>query len=284
MKVGEFVFRCFLTVCTSLLCLLAVTGPASAAVQETGWLRLAHLSPDTRAVDFYLYSVGKAQAGLVLRHVSYGTVSPYVPVAAGFYTVALRLAGAGASTRPVLSTAVLVEPGAAYTVTGTGPGLRLAVLSDRLAAPSGQALVRVIQASMRQSLVTVRAGAVVLCRALRFGQVSAYQELPSGGYRLQAAGPAGAGSGQFTPQVGSVHTLVMLDVAGHLKIVDLVDAAGSPVVRAAVPVLSLGGTAEPAGPSIAGWLTLAVTGPLLLLAGLAKFRRSQPASQGEVTC
>ncbi|MEP7023248.1 MAG: hypothetical protein ABJB47_05430, partial [Actinomycetota bacterium] len=42
-----------------------------------GWLRLAHLSPNTPAVDVYLYSVGNPRAKIVLKHVTYGTVSGY---------------------------------------------------------------------------------------------------------------------------------------------------------------------------------------------------------------
>ena len=61
--------------------------PASKGI---GWLQLAHLSPNTPAVDVYLYSFGKAHAMIVLKHVSYGTVSPYEPVRSGEYTVAMR--------------------------------------------------------------------------------------------------------------------------------------------------------------------------------------------------
>src|SRR5215471_17654381 len=77
---------------------------ASAAAAGTGWIRLAHLSPNTPAVDVYLYSFGDSSAQLVLRHVAYGTVSPFEQLAAGEYTVAMRQAGAAASTQPVLST------------------------------------------------------------------------------------------------------------------------------------------------------------------------------------
>src|SRR6266704_3543373 len=95
-----------------------------------GWLRLAHLSPNTPAVDVYLYSFGDAKAHVVLRHVSYGTVSPYF----------------SAASTPVLSTSVRVTAKGAYTVAGMGPasGLRLQIFKDTLGTPHGKALVRVV--------------------------------------------------------------------------------------------------------------------------------------------
>jgi hypothetical protein len=124
---------------------LAVATPAASAADQVGWLRLAHLSPNTPAVDVYLYSFGDPSAQIVLKHVAYGTVSPYEQVAAGDYTVAMRGAGASPKSKPVLSTAVDVAAGHAYTVAGMGPasGLRLQVIPDRLTTPPGKALVQV---------------------------------------------------------------------------------------------------------------------------------------------
>src|SRR3974390_2192236 len=94
---------------------------ASAATTGTGWIRLAHLSPNTPAVDVYLYSFGDSNAMTVLHHVAYGTVSPYEPVQAGGYSVAMRATGASPTSPPVLSTSVTIVAGHAYTVGGTGP-------------------------------------------------------------------------------------------------------------------------------------------------------------------
>ena len=52
------------------------TGTAHRA-GNTGWIRLAHLSPNTPPVDVYLYSFGGSNAMIVLHHVGYGAVSPY---------------------------------------------------------------------------------------------------------------------------------------------------------------------------------------------------------------
>ena len=133
----------------------AATASASSATTGTGWIRLAHLSPNTPAVDVYLYSFGNSNAQIVLHHVAYGTVSPYEAVTAGDYSVAMRASGASPSSQPVLSTSVTVKADHAYTVAGMGPesGLRLQVLDDNLTTPAGKSLVRVIQASLKQQVV-----------------------------------------------------------------------------------------------------------------------------------
>src|ERR1039457_190849 len=96
----------------------AATAFASSATTGTGWIRLAHLSPAASPVDVYLYSFGDSSAHIVLHHVAYGTVSPYEAVTAGDYSVAMRPAGAPATSQPVLSTTVTIVAGHAYTVAG----------------------------------------------------------------------------------------------------------------------------------------------------------------------
>lgn len=250
--------------------------PASTAAAGAGWLRLAHLSPNTPPVDVYLYSFDNPAARVVLRHVSYGTVSPYLPTPAGLYTVDMRSAGAAATAPPVLSTAVRVLAGRAYTVAGMGPlaGLRLQVLSDRLNTPPGRAMVRVIQASMQQHLMTVRAGRDVLARGLRFATITPYRALAPGTRTVRAAGITEQVRARVTVPAGSIHTLVVLDRRGRLKIVDLTDAIGSRVIPVAAPATGFGGTAPRPGSSVAPWLATAAGGLLLTLTGLVGRRRS----------
>ena len=125
------------------------------------------------------YNFGNPAARLVLHHVSYGTVSPYQQVPAGEYTVSMRAAGAKGSAPPILSTGFAVDRGDAYTVAGMGPasGLRLQVMDDRLTAPAGHALVRVIQASLRQHVVTLSLGQVTLALGSELRQ---HHLLPAG--------------------------------------------------------------------------------------------------------
>src|SRR5215467_7094395 len=169
---------------------VASAAPVAPAKSQVGWIRLAHFSPNTPAVDVYLYSFGNPSAQLVLHHVSYGTVSPFEQVAAGEYTVAMRGAGAATSSKPVLSTVVDIVARHAYTVAGLGPasGLRLEVIGDQLRTPPGKALVRVIQASMQQDTVTVTAGSTTLASNLKFGHVTSFMTVGPGTWSVQAKG------------------------------------------------------------------------------------------------
>ena len=223
-----------LTLASSLLAaaapaVSAATG-AGHAKKTDGWIQLTHLSPNTPPVDVYLYSFGDAKAMLVLKHVAYGTVSPFEKLTSGEYTVAMRGAGAKPGSPPVLSTTVNVAAGGAYTVAGLGPAkaLRLQVLRDRLTTPKGESLVRVIQASLHDHKVTVTAGSQVLARQLAFGNVTSYATARPGTWMVHVSGAAGTATKSVTLTAGTIHTLVVLDGAGGSLMIDnLVDAAGS---------------------------------------------------------
>jgi|SRR5271165_1640797 len=276
MKLPRFIRRAIaLAVVPLLLFCVPAVASASVAGTSTGWVRLAHLSPNTPAVDVYLYSFGDTSAQLVLHHVGYGAVSPYEPLAAGEYTVAMRAAGAPAASTPVLSASLTVAPGHAYTVAGTGPesGLRLQVLDDQLTTPPGKALVRVIQASLRQHVVTVTySGDAVLVSHLAFGSVSPYHAESA----MTATVSVTGGSEHVTASValgaGTVHTLVVLDGAKGLVVDNLLDAAGSGAVPVGGASTGFGGTAPHAPPSPLPWLLAIGAGALLAIAGGARLR------------
>jgi len=246
-----------------------LAGGTAAASTGTGWLRLAHLSPNTPAVDVYLYSFGNPKAIFVVHHVAYGTISGYERLPSGEYTVAMRPANAPSSSPPVISAGVNIRPGAAYTVAGLGPakGLRLAVLRDRLTTPRGKALVRLIQASLIEHRVTVRAGRHVLVRGLAFGAVTSYQAVSPGTWLVSAKGRTEHVSASVTLAAGQIHTIVVLDDPGQLRLDDLVDAAGSRVIPAGAPATGLGGTAPRPVPSRMPWLVLIGGGLLLGVTG-----------------
>src|ERR1700742_3441817 len=177
----------------------AAASAASAATAGTGWIRLAHLSPNTPPVDVYLYSFGNSNAQIVLHHVAYGTVSPYEAVQAGDYSVAMRGAGASATSQPVLSTSVTVKAGKAYTVAGMGPksGLRLQVLNDDLTTPSGKSSVRVIQASLKEQTVKFTCGGQAIVPQATFASVSSYQGIPADTWTTQAIGSGSTATARF---------------------------------------------------------------------------------------
>ncbi len=259
----------------------AATASASSAAQGTGWIRLAHLSPDTPAVDVYLYSFGNSNAQIVLHHVAYGTVSPYEAVAAGDYSVAMRSAGAAASSQPVLSTSVTIKADHAYTVAGMGPksGLRLQVMDDQLTTPSGKGLVRVIQASLKQQTVKVTCGGQTIVPKATFASVSSYQAIPPGTWTMAALGSGSTAKEVVPVAAGTVHTLVVLDGASGLEMVSLVDAAGAGQPPVGGVTTGFGGTAGHGTGSPAPWLALIGAGALVTLAGGLSLRRNGPRRQ-----
>ncbi|MFD0689369.1 DUF4397 domain-containing protein [Actinomadura fibrosa] len=251
-------------------CTVAFTGGALAvlpgtpgnAAPDDGYVRLAHLSPDTPAVDVYLYTAGKKTPRLVLRHVAYGALSPYQRLGSGSYTVAMRPADAAASTKPVLSTRVRVRGGGAYTVAGVGPykGIRLDVLDDSAQLPAGRAGLRIIAASLKQPEIGVTASGKRLARDLRLATATPYHVVPARSTPVRVTGRAGArASTTVAMKAGSVHTVLVLDGAKGLRLVDLRDAAQSPRTPRGGVDTGLGGLAavpprhSPASP---GWSLL----------------------------
>jgi hypothetical protein len=253
----------------------SASGSARTASSGVGWIRLAHLSPNTPAVDVYLYSFNDSNAMIVLKHVSYGTVSPYETVAAGDYSVAMRAAGAAASSPAVLSTSVEIAAGHAYTVAGMGPesGLRLAVLDDQLTTPAGQSVVRVIQASLKDPMVNVTLAGAALASNLKFGTVSSYQTVSPGDETVKVTAGGGDVSQSVSLAAGTVHTLVVLDGTDGLEVVNLEDAAGNSAVPSGGVATGFGGTAPHGPPSPAPWLAVIAVGVVLALTASLRLRR-----------
>ena len=261
--------------------LVAAASPAAsaaAAPAQDAWVRIAHLSPRAPAMDIYLYPFGEPGQPIVLRDVSYGDVSAYMAVSPGQYSVAMRGFGAPPSSPPALITSFMVSAGGNYTVASLGPASarRLEVLTDQVSGPSGSAMVRVVQASLKEPQVTVSIGSDVLARQLAFGAASVYQAVPPGASAVTLSTSGGHSTAPVTLAAGSVHTIVVLDGTSGLKIDTVTDTAASmdmntPKGGAAT---GLGGTA-PAAPAVEPWLVTLAGGLLLVCAGVFGLRRSR---------
>ncbi|MEU8076049.1 DUF4397 domain-containing protein [Catellatospora citrea] len=226
------------------------TAPAIAAAATVGYVRLAHLSPDTPAVDVYLTSLSGTVAPKVFKKVAYGAVSSYLTLPQGTYAAAMRPTGAGANTAPVLGGQVTVAGGRAYTVAGVGryADLGLRVIDDNLSSPvDGKAKVRVIQASVRSPLLDVSAAdGSRIADAVPFATTTEYQLMPPGDWKLRVR-PTGDGRTTdlaVTTAAGGIYSIIILDGArGELTTELRMDAKGA----AAPPVggvdTGLGGTA-----------------------------------------
>ena len=240
-----------------------IADPASAA--GTGYVRLAHLSPDTPAVDVYLRSQSGSVPEKTFPGVAYGALSDYLRLPAGSYAVAMRKAGAPSTSAPVLTTQVTVDDGAAYTVAGVGryADLGLRVLTDDLSLPAdGQSKVRIVQASVRAPILDVGVdNGTTISDGVAFATTTDYRQVKPGTWKLKVQ-PTGGGEATTLPCTlagGSVYSVLILDQeGGGLKAQLVTDAGRQGVVPA-------GGVATGAGGAVRA-SQLPVT---MLLGGLA---------------
>jgi hypothetical protein len=211
----------------------AVDATPAAAAGPMGYVRLAHLSPDTPNVDVYLSTVGGSGAPQVFPGVGYGVVSKYLSVPTGTYAVAMRGAGAPATDPPVLTTNVTVNDGKAYMVAGVGKhaDLGLKVIEDDLTPPpSGKAKVRVVQASLRAPALDLSIqGGAMIAGNVPFASTTEYFQVQPGRWTLKAQGTTGGPAGNLGVhlEAGDVYSVLVLDApGGGLKSELRLDAAG----------------------------------------------------------
>jgi len=262
----------------SLLPLIAA--PATAAAMP-GYIRLAHLSPDTPEVDVWVTSFRGNKYSTMLPSVGYGALSDYQRVSPGHYTVAMRAPGASEKSAPILSTNLEVASGEAYTVAGVDryANISLKVLKDDLSPPDpGKARMRVVQASSVAPVVDVTTTTgQTIAENVSFPSTTDYAEVPAQQWTLEAT-PQSTGVKPAEEAVqldaGSIYTVLVLDKGKKAVQLDThTDAAGSATTQVGSVDTGLGGMAPADGSRLAqGALPVAVLAALLLT-GLAWTRR-----------
>lgn len=211
---------------------IAMPAAAQAAPADTGWVRVAHLSPDTKAVDIELTAVSGGESLYRLSDIGYGVVSDYMSLPVGTYTVSMVGAGSPDGTAPAITATVDVAAGNASTLAafGLNADLQTKVFADDLTAPAdGDARVRLIQASTTASEVDVATttGVAIADKAVA-GSATGYAQVASGPWNLDVSGTNAAqnSSASIDLAAGSVSTLFVLDEPnGALTIKPVVDSA-----------------------------------------------------------
>ena len=217
----------------TVISLGAFAAPAHAEA-PVGYVRLAHLSPDTPKVDVYLSKVGDSSFSTqVFQHVGYGTMSKYLALPVATYAVAMRGEDAPASDPAILTTQVTVTDGGAFTVAGVGkygPGLGLKVLTDDLSRPAnGKAKVRVIQASVAAPVLDVDlTDGTPVAKSVTFASTTNYQVVDPGTWtlRLRPNGTSSITTLSVDLDGGSVYSLLVLDSSNGLSLQLRADARG----------------------------------------------------------
>jgi hypothetical protein len=223
-----------LGVATTAAVAAAVVGASPAqAADGDGWVRVGHLSPDTKSVDVTLTSLKGGQVVMDLDDVTYGQVSPYEALPTGTYVVSMTSADAPAGdAEPIISTNVTVESGQPLTALAYGPNddLQTEVLTDDLTAPApGEAKLRLVQAANVTDTVDVATttGTTIAADA-RFGSATGYASVDAGPWTLELTGDDVEGSADVDLAAGSVNTLFVLDnSSGGLTVVPVVDSAST---------------------------------------------------------
>lgn len=206
---------------------------SSSAQTATAMVRVAHLSPNTPAVDIWLD--GKAVSAL--KGVSFKAVSGYLSIPIGKHDVAVYVAGT--TSNPAIDVKGLALDAKAYTVAaigtlgGTGAqALKPAVFVDDLTSNPAKARVRVIHTSPDAPAVDVAVqGGAVVAPNLAYPNATGYLELGAGTYPLEirAAGMTAAVFKFSTPalEAGKVYTVFAigrLGTSGEFGVLPVVDA------------------------------------------------------------
>ncbi|WP_382306333.1 DUF4397 domain-containing protein [Herbiconiux sp. UC225_62] len=201
-----------------------------------GWVRVAHLSPDTTSVDVRLTGLAGGDLVSELDGVAYGAVSDYIEVPQGTYVVSMVPSGSPDSTAPMVRQSVNILSGQPVTVAAYGRNAELdtKVFSDDLTPPAeGQARVRVIQASTTAKAVDIATTTgVPVTQKAKQGTATGYASVGAGPWTLDVTSdPATSTTRTSQAQIdlapGSVATLFVLDTAdGGLTVKPVVDSAG----------------------------------------------------------
>lgn len=181
--------------------LLGFTLGASAFAQEAfpqpgpndALVRFVHLVPDGPRIDV---SLGDKK---IFEELSYKDTATYLPVAAGSPTFVLSEVaktddkGNSQPSAKLLEVKVKLEKGKRYTIAlmGSAKAPKAQLFDDTFKAVTGQALVRVIHASVDAPAVDLATNrGPVLFKGLAYGQGSAYTPVRAMTYDLEVR-PAG---------------------------------------------------------------------------------------------
>jgi hypothetical protein len=209
--------RLLVTMVTLLLAAMAAFAPATTQAQGgQGFVSIMHASPDAPAVDVYV------NGSRVLNDVPFFAASPYLPLDAGSYDVAVTAAGDDIADAVIQGTLTL-NGGEYVTVAAvnTLDNIEAVAFVDNLSTPpAGQARVSVIHASPDAPAVDIKLAGTsdAVASGLAFKQ-SVELEVPAGTYTFDIS-PAGSSDVVFTTPAlrfenGWVYTLVATGEIGE---------------------------------------------------------------------
>ncbi len=207
------------------LAAMSVTLPGCQSITgnpSTSQVRIVDASPDAGGIDVYQGS------GVLAYNLGLGTITSYVPITPGNYSIAVDAAG---TRQQLAAQGGTFLNGAQYTVlvANYSASLQETILKDQTqSAPTGQIALRVIDESTRAGAVDlylIPTGSTILTvrpylTNVSFGQNTGYLNVPAGTYTLVAlpAGttPTATGTTFYTGAAvsygsGVARTLILID-------------------------------------------------------------------------
>ena len=210
----------------------AVAAPQAlpAATGNDGWVRLAHLSPDTKPVDIQLSALSGGSSIVDLDNVAYGVVSDYMLLPVGTYVVSMTPSDAPAGTKAMVDASINITKDRSITVAAFGKNsdLKTRVFQDDLTTPEGSASrIRLIQASTVTDAVSVSTTTgLLIAKDAKAGQSTSYASVPAGPWDLELTATGIRDTAAVNLPNGSVNTLFVLDNSdGGLTVMPVLDAA-----------------------------------------------------------
>jgi len=197
-----------------------------AGIQPLSEVRVIDVSPDSPALDIYQNSGQSSTAELY--GIGFGTVSSYMPVAAGALTHVAYNAGTQQQLASVHGNFVI---GGQYTVLvgNTAASLQMTALKDHAyAAPAGQVALRFLDQATHAGTVDLYlvpprrslSHVAPIDTGLSFTSNTGYIDAPAGAYSIVVV-PAGTVPSSSTAPLytgsrtsyasGSAHTIVLID-------------------------------------------------------------------------
>ena len=163
-----------------IMALIALFGiqakPASAVMPA--FVRVVHASPDIGTADVFL------DGTKLLSNFAFGTVTDYATIPPGPHKVQVALIGRGVGAS-VITQALSVQPGLAYTVVGLGTkakGFSLEIFAENNQIAMGSAKVRLYHLSPGIGAVNLSVNGSAVVRGLAYEQASNYLILHPGSY------------------------------------------------------------------------------------------------------
>jgi hypothetical protein len=226
LAIPQFVERTSRFAALALLAVGLAGCQSIAGIQPLSQVRVIDVSPDAPALDIYQNSPQSSAA--MLYNIGFGTVSSYIPVAAGAFSHAAYTSGTQQQLAFVRGTFLT---GSQYTVLAGNitASLQMTVLKDQsFPAPSGQVALRFLDQATRTGTVDIYlvppgsapGKTAPIDTGLSYSSNTGYINVPSGTYSIvvlpggtvpsSASSPTYTGS-QVSYPGGSARTILLID-------------------------------------------------------------------------